>query len=134
MTDRINQNQQPPTIPVAGPAGGGGPAGSNAPASERGGAATEEQQNALRLQLVLLKKTPGVPPEVNRNLEKQLEQLKAGDATHDEVQQAFDKAKEDAMNDSVTQMTYTIIGTVAGEMAKQVHNPLLEEIKKNSKD
>lgn len=121
MSNTIDPNSGP-----AGPAG----ASASSPATNAG-PVDQNVVNVLTLQLALLKKTPGVPPEAIAGLEKKLEALKAGSTTAEAAQKSFDEVKQEAIDKSIKQTSYTIIGTMANELAKQINNPMLEELKKD---
>ena len=121
MSNTIDPNSGP-----AGPAG----ASATSPAADAG-PVDQSVVNVLTLQLALLKKTPGVPPKVIERLEKELEKLKAGSMTAEDAQKSFEEAKQEAIDKSIKQTSYTIINTMANELAKQINNPMLEELKKD---
>lgn len=121
MSNTIDPNSAP-----AGPAG----ASASSPATNAG-PVDQSVVNVLTLQLALLKKTPGVPPKVIARLEQELDALKAGNMTAEDAQKSFEEAKQEAIDKSIKQTSYTIINTMANELAKEINNPMLEELKKD---
>ena len=114
-----------PNSPAAGPAGVSGES-----PQTNSGPVDPNLVNVLTLKLAMLKKTPGMSPQVIETLEKQLNAYKAGYLSSADAEKAFDEAVSDEVDSTVE----SVITTVANDWAKEANNPLLEEIKKDADD
>ena len=91
--------------------------------------------DTLKLQLRMYEASgSAAPPQVVAKMKEVLAALEAGYTTVAEAQAAFEKAKAEATDASIDQMTNTMIGIVANEAVKATNNPFLEEIKKELED
>ena len=90
--------------------------------------------NVLTLKLAMLKKTPGMSPQVIAALEKQLDEFKAGSLSAEAAGQAFDEAISNLVHDSETDAMGAITTILANNWAEKVHNPLLDKLKKDGED
>ena len=90
--------------------------------------------NELTLKLALLKKTPGMSPQVIETLENQLKALKSGFSTWAEAKAAFDEAVSNAVEQGQTDTSYTFLNFAASELVKLSNNETLEKLKKDGED
>ena len=122
-------NSIDPNSPAAGPAGVSGET-----PQTNSGPVDPNLINVLTLKLAMLKKTPGMSPQVISALEKQLDEFKAGSLSAEDAGQAFDEAISNLVHDSETDAAGVITTILAQNWSEEVHNPLLDKLKKDGED
>ena len=89
----------------------------------------------MKMQLAILKASgSSAPPQLVAKLKELLAAAEGGSMTPEAAGAAYEKAKAEATDASINQMTDTMIPIVANAAVNATHDPFLDEIKKEMED